>query len=244
MFKKPEEDLKIDVIGVLSKIQDNGWDVYEIDKNRYRILINESDSIEVIDDPGGFKSHVSCIKAGKIKSFEQATTTHLFVNEISKAGKTLGVFIDVEKPITSARLIAAEPASNKSKFRSMIGNRIVNAIFDPYFDAVALQNFLSLSRLGVTLNKNLRILLAEGRKAKTFDKNFLQDFQKELEISAEVKQCKSEKEHRRFLLLDDGATIIVGCSFNNLEKNEVLFEERSSEDLAFFEAEWNAGSYI
>ncbi|MEO6904582.1 MAG: hypothetical protein ABI315_15730 [Bacteroidia bacterium] len=67
------------------------------------------------------------------------------------------------------------------------------------------------------------------------------NFNIECKTILEIKKCE-EKEHRRFIILNDNRIIIIGCSLNDIEKNEVVSEEVQQEaknnDLKYFNEEW------
>src|SRR4051794_16509646 len=55
----------------------------------------------------------------------------------------------------------------------------------------------------------------------------------QLHIQAEARVLLSGSEHRRFLLLNDGHSIILGPSLNSLHKNEAVSIEDDKEDRPF-----------
>ena len=50
----------------------------------------------------------------------------------------------------------------------------------------------------------------------------------------------NSNEHRRFLLLNSGQSLLLGQSLNSLHKNEALRLEADTQDKAFFEEVWEA----
>ena len=98
-----------------------------------------------------------------------------------------------------------------------------------------------MSKLGLKFSNQIRCLTTVKTSGK-IDKSFWADFNKELSLTLEIKICQSSKEHRRFLILNDNQIIIIGCSLNDINKNEILMEEASQEDLDFFKEEWANGN--
>src|SRR5436309_1015297 len=62
------------------------------------------------------------------------------------------------------RLVDGEPAQNLIKIHAVIGSSTVAGIHDPYIRTDSLKNILSLSGLGTTFSKSLRLLSAPGMK--------------------------------------------------------------------------------
>ncbi len=52
----------------------------------------------------------------------------------------------------------------------------------------------------------------------------------------------AQKEHRRFMLLSGGRSLLLGHSLNAIHKNEAIRVESDVEDRAFFDSEWAAAT--
>jgi hypothetical protein len=57
----------------------------------------------------------------------------------------------------------------------------------------------------------------------------------------EMRKCAIDAQHRRFLLLSNGQSLIIGCSLNKLDHNEAAHLESSTSDEIFFNQEWTSG---
>lgn len=138
------------------------------------------------------------------------------------------------KPCASARLKSSTPASNLATLFDLIGTSLVESVFDPYLDDQGLRNLTALASLGTQFSSNLQLLTSRGVINATLRAMVF----KELECpQAEIRRT-SGKEHRRFLLLQGGDSIVLGFSLNKFEHNEAIRREREPEDRTFFDAQW------
>lgn len=228
------------VLTELEKIQDLGWDIYT-DDTEYTYLIIPDDSKKIYIQFLAKQWYISSIKNGVTKFTDIPHNLDTFIEILGKAAKSVEINLELNKPVDTYRLIQKEPASNKSKFIDLINKRAVKDIFDPYFDTNSIRTLLSLSKLGLKFNNPIRCLTTKKTSGK-IDKPFWTDFNNELSLTLEIRICQSKKEHRRFLILSDDKIIIIGCSLNDINKNEILMEDTSQEDIDFFSEEWKNGS--
>jgi hypothetical protein len=149
-----------------------------------------------------------------------------------------GKIINWSSPPTSIRIYKDEPATNVSKLVGLINTSVIEAVFDPYLDNKGLDTLLNLATLGVPISPSIRMLTSSKVANTRLTKNYLQLWLKELNCSGEIRQLSSNKEHRRFLLLSGGQSLIIGLSLNDLSKNEAAHIESDTQDLAFFNSEW------
>ncbi|KAF3884261.1 MULTISPECIES: hypothetical protein [Nostocales] len=144
---------------------------------------------------------------------------------------------------TSIRLYQNEPTTNFSKLVGLIATSTIEAVFDPYLDNKGLSHILTLATLGVSVSQNVR-LLTSSKVGNRLTKPYIQSWFKELNSLGEIRQLKSDKEHRRFMLLSGGQSLIIGLSLNDLSKNEAAHLESDTQDSMFFNSEWNTASTI
>ncbi len=71
-----------------------------------------------------------------------------------------------------------------------------------------------------------------------FTKAGVKEWASQLDIHAEARIISQKKEHRRFILLDRGQSLILGPSLNSLHKNEAISIEDDNEDRPFFDQKW------
>lgn len=230
-----------EVLFELEKIQKIGWDVYSLESpNQYLIDVSDGKKIYITfeGEEWGIKAetdgyHMFGRSCSSIESLRRI---------INEAARSVGIDLRIEPLKSTIRIKKNEPASNKVKLVQLIGGRSIKCIYDPYFDTHALKTLLLLNKLGLKFHESLRCLTGSDKK-KGIDPNFVEDFAREISTRVKLKTMAS-KEHRRFLILNDNKVIIIGCSLNDLDKNEALLEEDSKDDIDFFESEWNAAENI
>ncbi len=121
----------------------------------------------------------------------------------------------------------------------MFGNSKISKIFDPYFDLKSLITLISLEKSGAEFDTKMECLTTKNLNL--FDQTVIDNFNIEENTFIEIKKCE-EKEHRRFIILNDNRILINGCSLNDINKNEVVTEEVQHEaknnDVKYFNDEW------
>src|SRR5262249_21131322 len=60
----------------------------------------------------------------------------------------------------------------------------------------------------------------------------------QLGIAGDARVVAARSEHRRFMLLSTGHSLLLGSSLNALHKNEAVRLEVDAEDRPFFDATW------
>lgn len=162
-----------------------------------------------------------------------------FYEELDKISVLYKIDLQIEKPAKSERLRKAEPATNKAKIITLVGNRTVKSIFDPYFYTSSVQTLLTLHHLGLKFASYIPCLTTNNG-CKNLDKTFLKDFNTQLQMNLLVKKCP-DSEHRRFFLLNDNTSLIIGPSLNDINKNEAIYidKDKHQEDIDFFTENWS-----
>ncbi|MEL6129029.1 MAG: hypothetical protein AAFR30_03885, partial [Cyanobacteria bacterium J06628_4] len=95
------------------------------------------------------------------------------------------------------------------------------------------------SKYGVVFSNKVKLLTSSDE----LSKQKLSDFFRDVVKDVETRRMK-RGEHRRFLLLDDGSTLILGCSWNQISKNEVVSIEFKDFDRDFFNSNWKTARKI
>jgi hypothetical protein len=146
---------------------------------------------------------------------------------------------------TSGRLKADTPATNYRTIGQLIGTAKVTAIFDPYLDNKTLEELRVILSFGDgAVADGVRILggIAKSQgKSPTFTPAGIAAWLEQQGINGEARTFPAQTEHRRFFLLSDGNTLVVGHSLNAPHKNEAVRTEASTDDQPFFEEVWNSG---
>ena len=127
--------------------------------------------------------------------------------------------------------------SNKFSLARITSNKAVECIFDPYFEDKSIATLTTLVNLGMSLNKDVRVLTT-SKVQNRLSKQLIEDFKTEKSVNIEIRFCLSGEEHRRYLLLSTGDSLVIGCSLNSLDKNEAAHIESSQADIDFFKAQW------
>lgn len=240
MFKKYTGSLltKQEVISQLEKIQKLGYDVYQKDEDSFLIKIDDSKVIAILK--GTSKWNVYVYIDGSPIYAKSPSTLSLLISFLKEAASEINVNIGIKNEVKSIRITPDEPLSNKVKIITLIKDRKITGIFDPYFDTKSIVTLHALARLGLKFNTSVKCLTAKSLDST--DRTILDDFKKELLIDFKLKKCEN-KEHRRFLIIDYTTILIIGCSLNDIDKNEVLVEEANEKlnekDIEFFDHEWN-----
>lgn len=143
------------------------------------------------------------------------------------------------------RLGADTPASNYRTIASLIGGAEVQAVFDTYLDHEGLAQLIHVLSFGNgTLAPHIRLLgttaTTVGRPGKParLTKVGVDAWAAQLNIGAEARVLPQRSEHRRFILLDGGRSLLLGPSLNSLQKNEAVSVEDDREDRPFFDQQW------
>jgi hypothetical protein len=72
-----------------------------------------------------------------------------------------------------------------------------------------------------------------------FTKRGVDAWLQELGISGEARLIAAKSEHRRFLLLSGGHSLLLGQSLNAIHKNEAVRLEVDAEDRPLFDRTWS-----
>jgi hypothetical protein len=162
----------------------------------------------------------------------------------------LAVGTTPERP-RRGRLDATTPATNYRTIAGLIGSSELKAVFDTYLDNQSLEQLIRILSFGKgTFGGHMRLLgttattqVGPGKPAR-FSKAGVDAWAAQLQIQAEARVLPSGSEHRRFLLLDGGRSIILGPSLNSLHKNEAVSIENDKEDRPFFDRQWQVAAPI
>jgi hypothetical protein len=147
------------------------------------------------------------------------------------------------------RLDATTPATNYRTIAGLIGSSELQAVFDTYLDNQSLEQLIHILSFGKgAFAGHVRLLgttattqSGPGKPAR-FSKAGVDAWAAQLQIQAEARVLPKGSEHRRFLLLDGGRSIILGPSLNSLHKNEAVSIEDDKEDRPFFDRQWQVAT--
>jgi hypothetical protein len=227
-----------DVEAYLSDLAEKGWKVYSDSKPAsYVIDAGDENIIKTNYQPHQHHWVVAAYMLGEPKFIKMATTFHTFKSLIASAAQSLGIELDTGPK--SIRLKESTPVSNRQGLAKLAHGSTVEGIFDPYFKDKSIANLVTLVNLGLTLAAVVRVLTTTKSKS-GLTEQMIASFKSEKGTNLNIRFCDSNDEHRRFFLLSSGESLVIGCSLNSFDKNEVAFVETSADDRAFFEEQWNA----
>lgn len=239
-FTAPTLSLE-DVTAVLVEVNSAGPEVMRLNDSSFVIPIDDFRQVEVIC------GHAEGVKVcARMNGFPARIlivhTKHALLEGVKALFSMLtGKDISIASR-SSARLRASEPATNIAKLAKMVRNRTIVAVFDPYLDNCGLQALLDIARLAQgSVSKEVRLLTSkDGVKSSRFSDSYLAAWFVECGAKHGELRVMASREHLRFMLLDDGSSVRLGCSLSDLQKNEVISLEPGEESLALFESCWNA----
>ncbi len=138
-----------------------------------------------------------------------------------------------------------EPASNIGRLRALIGDSLVEAVFDPYLDNKGIETLLTLHTLGVAYAPSLRLLGSAEKAGRLWTASYTQAFLTEVGASAGAARHQPCKGHEnRLLLLGGGDIVAPGCSLNNLNVDERPHRDADKGARAAFEAWWGRATTL
>ena len=147
---------------------------------------------------------------------------------------------------TEARVSAGTPATNYSTISRVIGSSQVKAVFDPYLTNGGLETLRVILSFGSgSVANGVRLL---GSTATTsggiprFTKTGVDAWLLQLGIAGDACVVAAKSEHRRFMLLSTGHSLLLGPSLNAIHKNEAVRLEADAEDRPFFDKSWAGAS--
>jgi hypothetical protein len=142
----------------------------------------------------------------------------------------------------TGRLSVATPATNFRTISQLIGSCQVEAVFDPYLENGSLATLIDILSFGSgSVAKGARLL---GSTRKTdgqiprFTKTGVDAWLAQLNINGEARAMQPNDQHRRFMLLSGGQSLIIGPSLNAIHKNEAVSLDTDATDRPFFDSVW------
>lgn len=175
---------------------------------------------------------------------------HLNASSIKDVERAIATFVRRVPGMTwpyqpkEARISANTPATNYSTISKLIGVSQLEAVFDPYLDNQGLEEIRNILSFGKgSVKDGIRLL---GSKTTTssqiprFTKAGVDAWLSQLGIFGEARLVPSKSEHRRFMLLSGGKSLILGPSLNSIHKNEAIRVESGDQDKIFFDSVWKS----
>lgn len=230
-----------DVVRYLSSLQSEGHQIYSDSGNSsvYYIEVNDSYRIRVSAVVGHSQVQLHYLQ-NTVAFHNVNSVAHLEQAVAGLANRIPGISWPF-RPI-SGRLKEGSPSSNNKTISLLIGHSQVEAIFDPYLtngglDAVV----VALSFGNGHVGNPVRLLGSDATtqgKISRFTKAGVDAWLRQLNIAGEARIIPARTEHRRFMLLDNGQSLIMGHSWNDIHKNEAVRVESDAQDRPFFDTCW------
>jgi hypothetical protein len=243
---QPPALTRLDMVAYLLRCKEENATlaVYKGDtEDDFCVVIDEERKLLIRGNCTGYT--VGAERLGVLSTFGNAQTTGQLEQLVATAAGNAGSPLPA-KP-TRARLSASKPASNAATLSGLIGSSEVQAIFDPYLDNRALCVLLDILSFGAAVSSNLRLLACKKQAQGSIPrltKTFVADWFKERGIAAGETRLMADGEHRRFILLSGGQSLLLGMSLNSIAKNEAIRLEPDVEDRRHFDTIWAAATAL
>lgn len=231
---------KPELINYLLRVRGEGHPVYT-EGDGFVIELEEG-TIDV--HPTDDVWRVGFSKMGILQTLGDAKTEQELEKLVARAAGSLGH--DWPFRPTTGRLAASTPATNYRTISDLIGGAKVEAVFDPYLENRSLATLIDILSFGGGGVANVVRLLGstqmtQGRIPR-FSKAGVTAWLTQLGISGDARVVPPKDEHRRFLLITGGQSLILGPSLNSIHKNEAVRVEPDTHDRPFFDSVWATAS--
>jgi hypothetical protein len=226
-----------DVVKFLVGCKAEGHQVYQKAANVFVLSLGDEAHLLLYAEEGTCAVHA--YRLGTCVLQRRAETVAQLERVITEAAGSCSV----EWPFrpTFARLSATTPATNLASISGLVGTAEVQAVFDPYLDNQALSVLLNILSFNAGIADDVRLLACE-KQAKgvrpRLTRTFVDDWFKERGVANGEARLMLDGEHRRFMLLSGGQSLLLGMSLNSIAKNEAVRLEQDAEDRAFFDGKW------
>jgi hypothetical protein len=143
---------------------------------------------------------------------------------------------------SSARLQENTPAANLATISRLVGTSSIEAIFDPYLENRSLTTLIDILSFGEgSISNNVKVLstskTSNGQVPRLTKAGF-ESWLHQLRIAGQLR-IMEPSEHRRFLILSSGQSLLLGPSLNSINKNEAVRLEPAYLDQLFFDQVWS-----
>lgn len=240
--EKPQTSLSLDeVVDFLHEQQQRGYQVFQVSNRTgvFELVLDDTRSIKFNGISGG-KMQVQAFAMNNIVNFVNCSSLLELRRAVDALAKNL-IGARWHNSPASARVSAETPATNLATISRLIGSSAVEAIFDPYLENSSLVNLINILSFGSgSVADDVRVLstnkTTRGMMPRLTRPGF-DAWTTQLGISGEIR-IMAPSEHRRFLLLSGGQSLLLGHSLNAIDKNEAVRIESDTQDRTFFDQVW------
>ena len=234
-----------EVVRYLTELSAQGHRVYKDPKQAEVFYIQLNDAYRIRISASGGRSQVQLHYLDNTTAFLDASS----LDGVAKAVATLvrGVpgMTWPYRP-TEGRVSGSTPATNYATISGLIGSSQVQAVFDPYLDNAGLEQLRVILSFGSgSVASGVRLLGSTATTAGSiprFTKAGVDAWLLQLGIGGDARVVAAKSEHRRFMLLSSGHSLLLGPSLNSIHKNEAVRVEVDAEDRPFFDATWTGAT--
>jgi hypothetical protein len=230
-----------EIVRYLAELRAQGHRVFRDSKQGEVFYIQLSDTHRVRISVSGGRSQVQLHYLDNTTAYLDATS----LDGVEKAVATLVRKVPgMAWPCrpTEARVSADMPATNYATISGLIGSYQVDAVFDPYLNNAGLEQLSIILSFGSgSVRNGVRLIGSTATTAgriPRFTKAGVDAWLLQLGIAGDARVVAATSQHRRFLLLSSGHSLILGQSLNSIHKNEAIRLEVDAVDRSFFDLTW------
>jgi hypothetical protein len=232
---------KADVVAYLLQQKQRGYEVYQAQggNGRYDLMLDGVHRV-TFNPPTNGGTQVQGYVLNNIVQFFNVTSMIEFTRAVDSIAQGMIGARWQQSPL-AGRVREDTPASNFVAISNLIGGASVVAVFDPYLENRSLIALLDILSFGSgSIANGVRVLSTSktiSGQVPRLTKNGFEAWLAQLRVTGELRLMASS-EHRRFMLLSSGRSLLLGHSLNAIHKNEAIRLEPSVRDQAFFDQVW------
>jgi hypothetical protein len=239
---RPQAGLdKDEFIAYLLEHQRRGYAVYQAQgaNGAFEIALDDVNSIKF----NGFNARSVQVQGYALNNIVQFFDCNSML-EVKRAVDALAqqlIGVRWRQSPTAGRVREGAEATNLTTISNLVGTSSVQTVFDPYLEnrsLAALVDILSFGR--GTVADGVRVLSTSKTTTGNVPRLTKAGFDAWLNqtgITGEIR-IMGNSEHRRFILLSGGQSLLLGPSLNSIHKNEAVRLEPDAQDRAFFDQVW------
>ena len=236
-----------DVVRYLTTLNGEGHGVFRDSRQEEVFYVQIDESYRIRISVSGGRSQVQLHYLDNIQAYLDVSSLHALERAVGDLVAKIPGMTWPFRP-TKGRVSATTPATNFRTISQLVGASQVEAVFDPYLTNSGLENLRVILSFGDgTVANGVRLLGSAETTAGSvprFNKAGVDAWLLQLGISGEARAVAAKSEHRRFLLLSGGQSLLLGHSLNSVHKNEAVRVESNAEDRPFFDATWAAATVV
>ncbi len=234
-----------EVIAYLLRLKVDGQDIFRQgdSDSTFIIKLNELDTIRVIAGANVQVEWRRCENVGTQYNVSSVSQLEQAVSELVR----IATGHSWPLPRTSGRLYENTPAMNYLTISQLVVSSKIETVFDPFLENSSLATLIDIMSFGGgEVAAGVRLLGSTNKAAgptPRYTKAGVDAWLTQLGVTGEGR-VMAQKEHRRFMLLSGGRSLLLGHSLNAIHKNEAIRIESDVEDRTFFDSEWGMAATL